>query len=143
PAPPSRPRVPRRRADSRAQPAPAATRARRRRHHGHPPGRRRALLDATARDAYRRRLTELREELADAEQLNDLGRSERLREELDALEAQLIGAARGRRAASHAEHARLMVTKGITGCSRRSPRGASAAGRAPHRHRAARLLLRL
>ena len=69
--------------------------------------------DARAWAAYRERLAELREALEEAEQLNDLGRQERARVEIAALRAEL-GAARGRtRMASHAERARLTVTKGI------------------------------
>jgi non-specific serine/threonine protein kinase len=71
------------------------------------------VLDPAARAAYRRRLDDLREELADAEAMNDLGRIERAREEMEQLGDQLTGAARGRRTASHSERARLTVTKGI------------------------------
>jgi hypothetical protein len=76
-----------------------------------------ALLDAKAREEYRRRLGELRQELAEAVQLNDTWRAAHLRSELESLRDQ-IGAALGlggrdRKAASHAERARLMVTKAI------------------------------
>jgi class 3 adenylate cyclase len=71
------------------------------------------LLDGRARDEYRSRLAELREEIADAERANDIGHAARLRSELDALGEQLVAAARGRKASSHAERARLTVTKGI------------------------------
>jgi predicted ATPase/tetratricopeptide (TPR) repeat protein len=71
------------------------------------------LLDARARDEYRTRLTELREEVAEAEGLNDLGRAERLREELEMLLQQLAGGKRGRTAAAHGERARVAVTKGL------------------------------
>jgi len=75
------------------------------------------LLDTKARVAYRHRLVELRKELAEAERFNDIGRSERLREEIDFLSSQLSAAVglrgRDRRAASAAERARLTVTKRI------------------------------
>ena len=76
-----------------------------------------AMLDAKACGQYRRRIGELREELAEAAQLNDTSRATRLRSELESLRDQ-IGAAVGlggrvRKAASHSERARLMVTKAI------------------------------
>jgi hypothetical protein len=71
------------------------------------------ILDARARDEYRTRLAELREELAEAEGLNDLGRTQRLREEIEVLLQQLAGAKGGRRVASHGERARVAVTKGL------------------------------
>lgn len=48
-----------------------------------------AAADARARAAYRERLTELREELAEAERRRDLGARERLEEELDWIEGAL------------------------------------------------------
>src|SRR5262245_36686494 len=76
-----------------------------------------ALLDAKAREQYRRRGGELREELAEAVRFNDPLRAARLRAELEALRDQIAGAVglggRNRKAASHAERARLMVTKAI------------------------------
>ena len=76
-----------------------------------------ALLDAKAREQYRRRMAELREELAEAVQLNDTGRAARLRSELESLRNQIVAAVglggRDRKAASHTERARLMVTKAI------------------------------
>src|SRR5262249_50625719 len=54
------------------------------------------VLDADARNAYRRRLSELREDLAEADAFNDIGRAERARGEIDAITAQL-GAAVGLR----------------------------------------------
>jgi hypothetical protein len=75
------------------------------------------LLDAQARATYKRRLNDLREELAEAEGFNDTGRSERLREEIDFLTAELSRAVglggRERRAGSHAERARVNVTRAI------------------------------
>ena len=76
-----------------------------------------AMLDAKARDQYRRRSNDLREELTEAERLNDTVRATRIRCELDALGDQLAAAVglggRIRKAASHSERARVMVTKAI------------------------------
>jgi pimeloyl-ACP methyl ester carboxylesterase len=76
-----------------------------------------ALLDAKAREQYRRRIGDLREELAEAVQRNDTGLAARLRSELESLRDQLVAAVglggRNRKAASHTERARLMVTKAI------------------------------
>ncbi len=75
------------------------------------------LLDTQARVAYRRRLVDLREEMAEAERFNDAGRVERLRDEIEMLSAQLAAAVglggRSRKAASVTERARLTVTKRI------------------------------
>lgn len=76
-----------------------------------------ALLDAKACGQYRARIGEMRDELAEAAQHNDPMRAARLRSELESLRDQ-IGAAVGlggrvRKAASHSERARLMVTKAI------------------------------
>ena len=75
------------------------------------------MLDPAAKAAYRNRLTELREELADAERCNDIGRSERAREEIEAITAQLAAAVglggRDRTVASTAERARSTVSKRI------------------------------
>src|SRR4029079_18889043 len=50
------------------------------------------VLDAEARSAYRRRLSELREELAEADEFNDIGRAERSCCEIDAITGQLAAA---------------------------------------------------
>jgi hypothetical protein len=75
------------------------------------------LLDATAKAAYQARLGELRAELAEAEGFNDPARATKARHELDFLVAELARAVglggRDRRAASHAERARLNVTRAI------------------------------
>lgn len=75
------------------------------------------LLDAQARAAYKARLTELEEELDEAERFNDPVRAERAREERDVLVRELARAVglggRDRRAASHAERARLNATRAI------------------------------
>jgi hypothetical protein len=76
-----------------------------------------ALLDATAKAAYKARLVDLQSELEEAERFNDLVRATRLREELDFLIAELARAVgldgRDRRAVSHAERARLNTTRAI------------------------------
>jgi tetratricopeptide (TPR) repeat protein len=75
------------------------------------------LLDATAKAAYRARLGELQVELEEAEDSNDPVRAARARAERDFLVGELAQAVglggRDRRAASHAERARLNVTRAI------------------------------
>jgi hypothetical protein len=75
------------------------------------------LLDATAKAAYRARLAELRTELEEAEGFNDLARAAKARQEMEFLVGELARAVglggRDRRAASHAERARLNVTRAI------------------------------
>lgn len=72
------------------------------------------FLDAQSARAYRERLRELAESLSEAEAMNDLGRMARAREEIDALSHELVSAVRRRRSGSHAERARLTITKGLT-----------------------------
>jgi hypothetical protein len=74
-------------------------------------------LDATARAAYRRRLAELRDELEEAGAYGDLGRTDRLRAEMEFLTEQLasamgIGGA-ARRVGGPGERARSTVTQNI------------------------------
>ncbi len=75
------------------------------------------VLDATALDAYRDRIRDLQEELADADDMGDLGRSERAQIELDALVEQLTAASglggRSRRTSGTTERARSTVTKRV------------------------------
>jgi hypothetical protein len=71
------------------------------------------IADAKALSAYRRRLVEVRSEMAEAELANDLASMDRLRNEGDALQNTLIEAVRRRRTGTHRERARLTVTKGI------------------------------
>ena len=75
------------------------------------------LLDAMAKAAYRARVEELRAEVEEAEGLHDPVRAAKARAELDFLVAELARAVglggRDRRAASHAERARLNVTRAI------------------------------
>jgi tetratricopeptide (TPR) repeat protein len=76
-----------------------------------------AVLDAPAKCAYRERLADLRAEVAEAEAMNDLGRVERTRAEMEFIARELAAAVglggRDRQAASAAERARVAVTKGI------------------------------
>jgi tetratricopeptide (TPR) repeat protein len=76
-----------------------------------------ALLDATAKAAYKARLEELREELEEAEGQGDPVGAARARAEREFLVGELARAVglggRDRRAASHAERARLNVTRAI------------------------------
>jgi len=81
------------------------------------------LLDEQVRRAYRERLRELEEELAEAEQWHDQDRATRARAERAALTGQL-GAAigfggRARNAARGAERARVSVTKALRAAIRR------------------------
>jgi hypothetical protein len=75
------------------------------------------LLDATAKAAYQARLGELEEELEEAEGFNDPARAAKARHERDFLVQELERAVglggRDRRAASHAERARLNATRAI------------------------------
>jgi hypothetical protein len=75
------------------------------------------LLDATAKAAYQARLEELQDELEEAEDHNDPTRAAKARQEIDVLVAELARAVglggRDRRAASHAERARLNATRAI------------------------------
>jgi tetratricopeptide (TPR) repeat protein len=76
-----------------------------------------ALLDASAKAAYKARLDELRDALVEAERFNDSARASAAREEMDVLATELARAVglggRDRKAASHAERARLNVTRAI------------------------------
>lgn len=75
------------------------------------------MLDRTARDAYRSRLDDLRDELLEAERFNDAGRAARAQEEIEALGRELSRAVglggRERRASSAVERQRVRVTKGL------------------------------
>jgi hypothetical protein len=76
-----------------------------------------ALLDATAKAAYQARLTELGAELEEAEAGSDPARATRARAEREFLVAELARAVglggRDRRAAAHAERARLNASRAI------------------------------
>jgi tetratricopeptide (TPR) repeat protein len=75
------------------------------------------LLDAKAKAAYKARLDELEAELEEAERFHDPARAAKASAERDFLVDELARAVglggRGRRAASHAERARLNVTRAI------------------------------
>jgi hypothetical protein len=76
-----------------------------------------ALLDTQARETYRQRLVELREELEEAHSFNDLGRADKAQREMDFISAELTRGlglgGRSRSASSSAERARVNVAKGI------------------------------
>src|SRR5262249_27516684 len=76
-----------------------------------------AWLDEQAKIAYRRRLTELREELQTAKALGQIAQAEAAERDIDILMAELAHAiglgGRDRRAASAAEQARQSVTRSI------------------------------
>src|SRR5262245_39060465 len=73
------------------------------------------LLDATARNAYKRRLADLEAELDEAQRFNDAGRVARARHEAEFLTGELARAVglggRSRRASAASERARVNVTK--------------------------------
>jgi hypothetical protein len=75
------------------------------------------VLDDTARAEVKARLRELDEELAEAEEANDLGRIERYRAEIERLADYLTAASglggRDRGAATQANRARIAVAKAI------------------------------
>jgi AAA ATPase domain len=81
------------------------------------------VLDDNAKDAYRRRLTELEELIAEAEQFNDIERASQLGTERDLLVDELARAVglggRDRRAVSVSERARVNVTRAIRSAIRR------------------------
>jgi hypothetical protein len=75
------------------------------------------MLDEQAKVAYRRRLSELREQLEEAKELGNVARAEQAEEEIDALTSELSRAVglggRNRRAASASERARQSIAKTI------------------------------
>jgi hypothetical protein len=81
------------------------------------------ILDDTAKSAYRRRLAELDELIAEAEGFNDIERASQLGTERDLLIDQLAQAVglggRDRRAVSVSERARVNVTRAIRSAIRR------------------------
>jgi hypothetical protein len=80
---------------------------------GRLPGSETAGVDARATAAYRHRLRDLQEELAEAGARNDLGQTSAIRWELDAIVRELRHGARGRQMRLDAERARTAVTKAI------------------------------
>src|SRR6266852_3480841 len=75
------------------------------------------MLDEQAKVAYRRRLSDLREELEEAKELGNVEHAEQAEQEIDALTRELSRAVglggRNRRAASASERARQSITKTI------------------------------
>ena len=75
------------------------------------------ILDPQARAACKQRVSELREELAEAQRFHDLGRSEQLAAEIDVLTHELTRAVglggRDRRVGSSAERARVNITRAV------------------------------
>jgi hypothetical protein len=75
------------------------------------------LLDASAKAAYKARLDDLEEELVEAQDFSDTARAAKAKEEIDFIASELARAVglggRDRRAAAHAERARLNVTRAI------------------------------
>ena len=75
------------------------------------------MLDEQAKVAYKRRLSELREELEEAKEVGNVKRAEHAEREIDALTRELSRAVglggRSRRAASASERARQSITKTI------------------------------
>ncbi|MBJ7328450.1 MAG: AAA family ATPase [Solirubrobacteraceae bacterium] len=76
-----------------------------------------AMLDDAAKSAYRERITDLENDLAEAERFHDDERAARARAEMDFVVSELSAAVglggRDRRAASDAERARVNVTRAI------------------------------
>jgi tetratricopeptide (TPR) repeat protein len=91
------------------------------------------LLDATAKAAYKARLEDLEEEVAEAEGFNDPARAAKAKEEIDFIASELARAVglggRDRRAAAHAERARLNVTRAIRAAMENLARANPALGR--------------
>ncbi len=75
------------------------------------------MLDEQAKLSYRRRVSELREDLEEAKELGNVARAEQTEQEIDALTRELSRAVglggRNRRAASASERARQSITKTI------------------------------
>ena len=91
------------------------------------------LLDAQAKEDYRRRVSELQEELEEAESLADLGRADKLRSEIDFITQELSRAfglgGRERAAGDAAERARVNVRRRIKDAVGRIAEQAPEAGR--------------
>ena len=91
------------------------------------------LLDREARAAYQSRLTDLREQVEEAESMGDDGRARRAQDEIDFLAAELARAVglsgRARRAGNAADRARVTVQKRIRTAIGRIEAGAPSLGR--------------
>jgi hypothetical protein len=92
-----------------------------------------AVLDDWAKQAYRRRVEDLEDQLAEAERLGDRGRASRARVELEAVAEQLASAVglggRDRKAASNVERARVNVQRRLKDAIRRIAEHDAALGR--------------
>jgi hypothetical protein len=92
-----------------------------------------ALIDRDAREAYRRRVEDLEEELREARSFQDAARAARAEEELDFIAGELSRAVglggRDRRAGAAAERARVAVQKRVKEAIRKVEEGAPALGR--------------
>jgi len=92
-----------------------------------------ALLDATAKAAYKARLQELQADLDEAERFNDPVRATRINQEMGFLVGELARAVglggRDRRAAAHAERSRLNVTRAIRAAMANLARASPSLGR--------------
>jgi hypothetical protein len=92
-----------------------------------------AVLDDRAKQAYRRRVEDLEDALAEAERLGDRGRASRAREELEVVAEQLASAVglggRDRKAASNVERARVNVQRRLKDAIRRIAERDAALGR--------------
>jgi hypothetical protein len=77
------------------------------------------MLDAQAKQQYRRRLLELKEESEALQELGNVERAEKVRSEIEAIQNELARAigigGRNRRAGSASERARLSVSRAIKG----------------------------
>jgi hypothetical protein len=91
------------------------------------------VLDAKAKEAYRRRLEDLRDTLEEARRFGDEARAACAEAEIDALAEQLAGAVglggRDRRAGSHVERARINVQRRLKDVVRRVEEQDAALGR--------------
>lgn len=91
------------------------------------------VIDETARTRYKRRITELEEEIEEADQRSDGEAKAAAQEEVDALVAELAGAyglgGRPRRAPDHVERARKAVSRRLRDAVSRIDRAHPALGR--------------
>jgi len=92
-----------------------------------------AILDRSAKTAYRRRIDELRGKLEEATKFGDRERISRAEEEIESLGAELSRAAglggRGRKHGSESERARVNVTNAIRSVLKKISRDHPKAGR--------------
>jgi hypothetical protein len=90
------------------------------------------ILDEGAKNAYRARLVELRDELEEAQRFNDIFRTSKIREEMAILTKELARACglygRNRLALSDAERARVRVTLAVKGAIERISKHNSGVG---------------